>query len=221
MDDHRGERDAIIAAHLREQLEAGTVREPQVHDHAVERRRGQVSQRALHRVDLRDLEVAGGEQVRERVGLDLVILDDEQPAHPLRSPVLDPPDRGGELVARRWFHQIADRPELQRTLRVVLARPHVDRDVAQARLPLDALEHREARAVGEVHIEPDPVGYVLQGEGDAIVGERRVKRLEAKLVGEIDQDAGEREIVLDHEQEALRAIEVLAVVGDPVGHRRW
>ena len=89
----------------------------------------------------------------------------------------------------------------------------VDRDLAGLGVVLQQVEQDEAVDVVEAEIERDRVGPELARHRQRARAGGRDHALEARLAGEIEQDRGEGDVVLDDQHERIAA-EIVAVVAD-------
>ena len=168
-----------------EQVEAGHLRQLEVEHHAVdvvlvEDAEGLLARRRLHDVDVA---VVGADQVDDRLALAVVVLDDEQAAHPPVEERADLAEGGGERVGRDRAHHEGEGARGQHELALLLAGDDVHRDVAGLGLALERLEHGEAVDAGQVGVEDDGVGPQLAGEGEAAVAPVADEHLEARARG--------------------------------------
>jgi hypothetical protein len=97
---------------------------------------------------------------------------------------------------------------------------HVDRNVARVRRILQALQHVQAGAVGQAHVQQDGVGQELRGQLEAVGRAVRHQAAVAQLVRQVVQDVRELRLVLDHQHAAHLVARNGAVVGElRRGHR--
>ncbi len=75
------------------------------------------------------------------------------------------------------------------------------RDVACAGVVLQPVEHGEAGMVRQPHVEDHRMRQILPRRQHPVIGGRGDDALEAELMGEIEQDAGEGEVVLHHQDQ--------------------
>ncbi len=96
----------------------------------------------------------------------------------------------------------------------------MDRNVARVRRILQPLQHVEAGAVGQAHVEQDRVGQELRGQFEAVGRAVRHQAAVAQLVRQVVEDVRELRLVLDHEHAAHLVARDGAVVGElRCGHR--
>jgi uncharacterized protein len=134
--------------------------------------------------------------------LDLVVLDDQHPAHRAGQLRLQRVEHLGQLLALDRFDEIADRAQRQGGLAVVAGRDHVDRDVPGRVVALEAIQDHQARFIGQSHVQHHGAGLVLPGQLQRFFGGAGHQALEAQFAGEVAHDAGELVVVLDHQQHA-------------------
>ena len=128
---------------------------------------------------------AVADQLDDGHALRVVVLDDQQAAHPPLGEGRDAVEGRGEVVAADGLLQVRDRADVQGALPLLLARNDVDGDVARRRVVLEAVEHRPAVAVGQLDVERDGVRLVAAGKGKRGVARRRHQSLEALLAREV------------------------------------
>ena len=130
VDDDRRKRHVVLSGHALEQLVAAQIRQRQIHDHAVERRRFQQVQRFGRRLDADDLHVAALQQLRMLSRC----RSSSSTTSTRRRPCVN-------FASSRWntstscfaldrLERVADGAELERLLRVVRHRDDVHRHVA-------------------------------------------------------------------------------------------
>ena len=81
---------------------------------------------------------------------------------------------------------------------------------------LEPVEHAPAVDVGQADVERDGVGLVLAGQRQRGGAERGDQPLEALLAGGLEQEPGERQVVLDDQQQRVAGLDGVAVVADLV-----
>ena len=133
-----------------------------------------------------------------------IVLDDQDAAHPLREPLLQISNGLDQILAFDRFARKAHGSQCQCRLGVVAHRHHVDRDVSRIRIALQSIEQGQARTVGKVDVQQNAVRRQLARQRHPFVGGGRNRAVEVELVREIEENPGERHIVLDDENEAVR-----------------
>ena len=122
----------------------------------------------------------------------------------------------GQRVLVRGLGLEAQGALLQRALRLVRHRDHVDRDVAGRGVVLQPLQHAPAVDVGQADVQGDGARLQLAGQGQGGRAARGHQGLEALLVGELVEVAGEGEVVLHHQHHAVAGGDAVAVVHELV-----
>src|SRR5438309_557142 len=90
--------------------------------------------------------------------------------------------------------------------------------VLRTRQSARPVQSQSAAAVGERDIEADGRGVILAGEGKGAGAEGCHQRLEVRLVGHLDEEPDEGDIVLHDEKRPVARLDRLAIVPRLVQH---
>ena len=146
--------------------------------------------------------------------------DQDEVLDPVPDEVADGVEQSIErlLILERLGHD-AQGPVVQRPVVRVLGRDDADRDVPGGDVVLEPLDHAPAVDVGQADVEGDGVGLVLAGHRQRGGAERRDQPLEALLARGLEQELGERQVVLDDQEQRIAGLDRLAVVAHLVDER--
>src|SRR6266581_1145799 len=110
----------------------------------------------------------------------------------------DKPIQGGgqRLLGDRLF-QVGHSADLQRALGLISNRNDVDGDVASVGIVLQQVEHSPAIELRQHDIQCNRIRLVLPREGQAGVAALSNQDLEAAIVGGVDQNPIEADVVVD------------------------
>lgn len=219
IDDHRRHGMGLVGSHAGQQVVAGPVRQHHVHDHAVEALLRERRARLCHRAGGLDLHFERAQQRADAFAQGGIVLDHEHAPHALRHARLEPADRLGQLLASARLEGVANRAPMQRGLGVVADRDQVGRDMTRGGIVLEPVEQRQPRLVGQCHVEQDAARLVLAREFQPLARGGGVDAVEIEFVRQRVENAGKGDIVLDHEDQAVAARPLRAVVGDRLGPR--
>ena len=129
-----------------------------------------------------------------------VVFHDQQAAVGVLGPLADALDGRDQLLAQGRLHHVADGTHLEGRQAALLCRHDVHRDVPRGGVALEPLQHRQARDVGQAHVEQHAHGPQLlrqhQGLG-AVLGHHA---FEIHLLDHRAQGLRERTVVLDGQQ---------------------
>ena len=112
-----------------------------------------------------------------------------------------------QVILGDRFFQIGHGAQGQSAAAVFVAGDHVHRNVAGRRIVLQAVEDRPAGHVGQSDIERDGAGTELAGQRQRRAAAQRDQRLDAAVVRQVHQDAGEGDVVFDDQQHRDRRAE--------------
>jgi hypothetical protein len=91
----------------------------------------------------------------------------------------------------------------------------MNRDVASLRVVFQTLQHTEAGAIGQAHVEQDGVRAVLPRQLQAFVGARADQAGVTQFVRQVEENAGEAHFILHHQHATPTALtQVLAIIGE-------
>ncbi len=92
-------------------------------------------------------------------------------------------------------------------------------NVAGGRIVLQAVQDRPAGDIGKIDIQGDGAGLEFARQRHGAAAAQGDQRFQAMLVGQIYQDAGERNVVFDNQQHrVIRLDQVAIIVDDQVFH---
>ncbi len=215
-DDGRKGIRALFAQGFEKRI-AGGVRQGKVKDHAV---KGLVLEKskALGGGGGRDgFNFVRTQETPHRVTLNRIVLDDENPAHPLSQLRFQLPQNVSQVLSLHRLQHVADGAKRERRLGIVGRRNHVNRDMAGARVALELIEHPEARMVRQAHVQHDGVRMEFLRKRERLGRASGDKAFELHLAGKIPEDSSETLIVFDDEEHAPLAREPFTIVLDPAG----
>ena len=107
------------------------------------------------------------EQLDDRLALDVVVLDDQQPLGARGGEVSEPLEGGLDALGGRRLDEVRERAVGEGRLALLVDREDLHRDVPHGRVGLEVVEHGPAEHIGQVDIERDGVGTELPGQGKA------------------------------------------------------
>ena len=107
------------------------------------------------------------EQLDDRLALDVVVLDDQQPLGARGGEVLEAVEGGLEAVGGRRLDEVGERAVGEAVLALLVHRDDLHRDVPRGRVELEVVQHRPAEHVGQEDVQRDGVGVELPGQGKA------------------------------------------------------
>ncbi len=220
IDDDRREGISVLAAQRLQQGVARSVGQRQIEHHAIEGLLLEQLQTIGGGSRADGFDIVGGEQPGDRLALNVIVLDDQNPVHALRQLGLELLQNVGQFVALDRLEHVAHGAERESGLRVIRPGNHVNRDVLGLHVALQAIEDRETRLVRQADIENDRARHMLLGERQRLLGGARHQGLEPHLARQVAQDAGEGLVILDHQQDAFADRQPVAVVIDFTERRR-
>ena len=149
----------------------------------------------------------------QRVPRHVVATDDHEagvrPGAPLGDGVEDDSQR---VLGVHGLGQHADGAQCVGAFAVFFRRDDEHGNVPRRQIVLQAVEHMPAVDVGQTDVEGNRVGLPLAGHGDGGGAERRGQRFVTTLASEVEQDAGEPQIVVDHEHDTIAGLDAVAIV---------
>jgi len=123
---------------------------------------------------------------------------------------------GGERLYQRFFRnvllEIGHGAEGQPATAVLVSRNDMYRDVARGRVVLQAVENRPSGHIGQVDIEGDRPGLKFTGQRERDAAPQGDQCLEVMLVRKVEEDPGERKVVLDDQEDLIRGSNQVAIV---------
>ena len=128
--------------------------------------------------------------------------------------LVDRIEGGVQVVLGDRFFQVGHGAQGQAAPAVFVAGDDVHRNVPRRGIVLQPIENRPAGHVGQGDIERDGAGVELAREGERGGAAQRDQRLDAAIVRQVDQDAGEGDVVLDDQQDRIAGVNQVAVVVD-------
>ena len=189
-DDGRKGIRALFAQGFEKRI-AGGIRQGKVKDHAI---KGLVleKRKALGRRRGRDgFNFVRSQKTSHRLTLNRIVLDDENPVHPLSQLCLELPQNVSQVLSLDGLQQVADGAKRERCLGIVGCRNHVNRDMAGARVALKLIEHPEARMVRQAHVQDDGVRIKFLRKRERLGRASGDKAFELHLAGKISEDSSE------------------------------
>src|SRR5579885_2824418 len=140
--------------------------------------------------------------------------DDQQFLGPAFERAVNGRECRDQVVLGHGLFQVRHGAEGQAAPPVLVAGNDVNRDVAGHRIVLQAVEDRPPRHVRQRDIESNGAGLEFAGQAEGRSAAKRHQHLDAALVGQLDQDAGKSDVILDDEQYRIARLDQVAVVID-------
>ncbi len=110
------------------------------------------------------------------------------------------------------FNAYPTRAEAERLLAEVCYRDDMNGDVARNRSALELVENLQAGTVGEIHVENNGLHLESLGRGKAVGRRLGGDAQKSQLAGEVAENPGEAQIVLDDENDPRVGRNLSAIV---------
>ena len=158
-----------------------------------------------------------------------VVFDNQEALAAWLYVVLDPRQRGLEVLRRAWLVDKGEGAAGEPVLAVLVERDDLHRDVSRCRVLLQLAQHGPAQHVGQEDVERDRCRLIFAGEGEGLRAAHRDQDLQTLVMRQIGDNPRVVGIVLDDQQDRLARLDALAVVrhrldrfGEPARHQdRW
>ena len=89
----------------------------------------------------------------------------------------------------------------------LLGRDDADRDVPRGHVVLEPVDDAPAVDIGQADIQGDGVGLELAGHRQRGGAQRGDQPLEALFAGRLEQEPGERQVVLDDQEQRIAGLD--------------
>ena len=169
-------------------------------------------ERLFSRAHSDDLDVIVADQLDHAALLVFVVFDDHQALHAIVDERPNVAERFVQLRLVDRLLEVGDRARHESLLASVDTADDVDGDVARVGVVLEAIEHLPPVDHRHVDVERDRVRLVLVGERDPGLAVERDDSHEALLARHVEQDAGEVEIVLHDEHDAVAGLNRIPII---------
>ncbi|MNM43625.1 hypothetical protein D3C81_545060 [compost metagenome] len=137
--------------------------------------------------------------------LAFVILDQQDAFHFLCELRFELAEHFFQLLARARLGGVADGAQLHGFLHLVIAGHDVHGNMAGQRVFLELLQDQQAGTVRQAHVEQDGVGQEFFSQAQAFLGAMRHQAAVLHFVRQVEQDAGKRRLILNHQHGTLAA----------------
>src|SRR5579862_4556702 len=224
-DDDRYLAQYRLALDLREQIESRDVGQTEIQDDTIERLPAQKVQRFVAGAGGGDLDVLVCQKLDDAHLLDLVVFHDQQATDTPGDEALDALEGAFQIVGGQRFAQIGEGPAFEAVLAFFFDGNDLHGDVPCPRVPLQLVEHRPAKHVGQEDVERNGARQMGAGQGKGFAPAHGHDPFETAVARQIQEHPRVMRIVLDDEQHKVVGLDGVAVIGDPldalhVGNRR-
>ena len=205
--DHHRRRRAGFGLDLFHQLDGRNVGHPKIERDGIQVLLLHHSQGLPAGAHRDDLDIASAEGLLPVGPARFFRRDDQQLLGAPLQGMMNGVERDVQIVLGDRFFQIRHGAQGQPAAAVFIAGDHVHRYVARGRIVLQPVENRPAGHVGQGDVQRDGAGDELAGECQRRAAAQRDQGLDAALVRQVHQDAGEGDIVLDDQQHRIAGTE--------------
>src|SRR5205085_2336814 len=225
-DNHRDVGERCVVADRFEQVETRHVGQPEIEHDAIRRLLADRGERFLAGTDGHQVDVVMPQKLGDAARLGGVVFDNQEALAAWLYVVLDPRQRGLEVLRRAWLVDKGEGAAGEPVLAVLVERDDLHRDVSRCRVLLQLAQHGPAQHVGQEDVERDRCRLIFAGEGEGLRAAHRDQDLQALVMRQIGDNPRVVGIVLDDQQDRLTRLDALAVVrhrldrlGEPARHQ--